>query len=230
MHFQSNSAFWEHIAVTKQPSAYAWERVLVAVVVCLEVNYNWSPTIQTCCNQPTTLTLVGLYRGATMRYHTPKAAAALLDISVSSLRNYCATYKAFLSADASPAPGTERKLSDHDIAVLQRIRELRATGLDTAAIVEALQTEDTTTLQPYIDAATQPEPLQPPTVATMPSDVLQAIQTIADDRYDALQRRIETMEAQRGDNLQWFALGLVAGVILLGVVAAIVLAGAWLSR
>jgi hypothetical protein len=59
-------------------------------------------------------------------------------------------------------------------------------------------------------------------------DVLQAIQTIADDRYSQLQRRIDDMETRRSDNLQWFALGLAAGVILVGVVALIVLAGAML--
>lgn len=170
-----------------------------------------------------------------MRYHTPKAAAALLDISVSSLRNYCATYKAFLSAAASPLPGIERRLSDQDVAILQRVVELRRQGMDTNGIVATLQTEDTTTLQtPYINAAGSiaalPEPLQAPTVVTMPVDVLQAIQTIADDRYSQLQRRIDDMETRRSDNLQWFALGLAAGVILVGVVAAIVLAGAWLGR
>lgn len=169
-----------------------------------------------------------------MRYHTPKAAAALLDISVSSLRNYCATYKAFLSADASPAPGSKRRLSDQDVAILQRVVELKRQGMTTDAIVEALQTEDTTTLQtPYIDVrptATPPEPLQSPTVATIPADVLQALQSLADGRHDALVARIEAMEAQRRDNLQWFVFGIVTGVILIGVVAAIVLAGAWLGR
>ena len=78
--------------------------------------------------------------------------------------------------------------------------------------------------------ATPPEPLQPPTVATMPSDVLQALQIVVDSRHDALIARIEAMEAKRGDNLQWFVFGIVTGVILIGVVAAIVLAGAWLGR
>lgn len=168
-----------------------------------------------------------------MRYHTPKAAAALLDISVSSLRNYCATYKAFLSAAASPLPGIERRLSDHDVAILQRVVELRRQGMDTNGIVATLQTEDTTTLQsPYIDAAIEPakppEPLQAPTVATMPADVLAAIQSLADERYGQLQQRVTDMESRQRDNLQWFMLGIVAGVILVGVVAAIVLAGAML--
>lgn len=212
----------------KQPSAYACDRVLVAVVVCLEVNYNWSPTIQICCNQPTTLKLVGLYRGATMRYHTPKAAAALLDISVSSLRNYCATYKAFLSADASPAPGSERRLSDQDVAILQRVVELKRQGMTTDAIVEALQTEDTTTLQPYIDiqpTTTSPEPLQPPTVATLPADVLAAIQSIADDRYSQLQQRIEQMEGQQHDRMMVFVFGIGIGILLTLAAAGLVWLG-----
>lgn len=152
-----------------------------------------------------------------MRYHTPKAAAALLDISVSSLRNYCATYKAFLSADASPAPGSERRLSDQDVAILQRVVELKRQGMTTDAIVEALQTEDTTTLQPYIDiqpTTTSPEPLQAPTVATMPADVLAALQVLADDRYSQLQQRMDSLEARTGDRLTWFVFGLFAGLLL----------------
>jgi len=36
------------------------------------------------------------------------------------------------------------------------------------------------------------------------------------------------MDARQGDNLQWFMFGIVTGVVLVGVVAAVVLAGAWL--
>lgn len=163
-----------------------------------------------------------------MRYHTPKAAAALLDISVSSLRNYCATYKAFLSADASPAPGSERRLSDQDVAILQRVVELKRQGMTTDAIVEALQTEDTTTLQPYIDiqpTTTSPEPLQAPTVATLPSDVLQAIQTIADDRYSQLQKQIDATNAAQGDRLTFFIYGVAVGIILVLAAAGLVWLG-----
>ena len=86
-------------------------------------------------------------------------------------------------------------------------------------------------LQPYIDVqatATPTEPPQLPTVATLPADVLMALQRLADGRHDALVARIESMEKQQGDRLQWFMFGIVAGVLLVGVVAAIVLAGGML--
>lgn len=154
-----------------------------------------------------------------MRYHTPKAAAALLDISVSSLRNYCATYKAFLSAAASPLPGIERRLSDHDVAMLQRVVELRRQGMDTNGIVATLQTEDTTTLQsPYIDAAiepaTPPEPPQAPPVATLPIELVQALQSLSDERYSALQRQIDAIGAAQSNRMVWFMFGFLAGLLL----------------
>ena len=58
--------------------------------------------------------------------------------------------------------------------------------------------------------ATPPEPLQPPTVATMPSDVLQALQSLADDRYSQLQQRIEQMEAKQSDRMMVFAFGVLS--------------------
>ena len=85
-------------------------------------------------------------------------------------------------------------------------------------------------IAPYIDvqATLQPQDsAQQPQTALQPTDVLQALQTLADDRYSLLQQRIEAMERRQGDSLQWFMFGIVAGVLLVGVVAAIVLVGAW---
>lgn len=208
------------ITVTKQPSLRVQQRVVVAVVGCRGMGYNCAATHPTDLHFAPSLQLVGaILWGYTMQPHyTPKAAAALLNISVSSLRNHCATFGKYLSADASPAPGIERRLSDHDIAVLQRIRELRATGLDTAGIVATLQTEDTTTLQPYIDAAIEPTKLQEApqaiTTALQPTDILQALQVVADVRYNDLQRQIDATNGAMADRLQWFVLGIGIGVLL----------------
>jgi len=208
------------ITAPKQPSLRVQQRVVVAVVGCRWMGYNCAATHPTDLHFALPLQLAGaILWGYTMQPHyTPKAAAALLNISVSSLRNHCATFGNFLSADASPAPGIERKLSDHDIAVLQRIRELRATGLDTAGIIAALKTEDTTTLQPYIDAAIEPatpqEALQLPTAPTLHADVLLALQSLADERYSLLQKQIDATNAVQGDRLTWFAYGLLAGLLL----------------
>lgn len=165
--------------------------------------------------------------------YTPTEAASIIGISPNSLRNWCATFKEHLSEGATPAPGTDRILTDKDIGILQRVKEMRAEHRTYDYIKNELATLPAETeLAPYIDVqatATLPEPLQPPTVATMPSDVLQALQSLADGRHDALVARIEAMEAQRRDNLQWFVFGIVTGVILVGVVVMIVLAGAWLG-
>ena len=161
-------------------------------------------------------------------------AAAVIGASPSTVRNWCKQYAAHLSPGASPQAGAERILTPVDVATLQYIKAQRDAMKDYDTIIAELAVMPVDdAIEPYIDiqaTATPPEPLQPPTVATMPSDVLQALQIVVDSRHDALIARIEAMEAKRGDNLQWFVFGIVTGVILIGVVAAIVLAGAWLGR
>lgn len=151
-------------------------------------------------------------------HYTPTAAAGIVGISVSSLRNWCAQFADHLSPDAHPPTGHERKLSAQDLAILQRVKELRAQGMETAAIKGTLQTEDTTALQPYIDVAPQP-PTAPAVSEATPqlqpaTELLQTLQTLADERYSAVEQRIEAMERQQGDRLQWFIYGVVVGILL----------------
>lgn len=156
-------------------------------------------------------------------------AAAIVGTSPSTLRNWCKLYAAVLSASASPPAGSERILTSADVATLQHIKAQRDQLKDYDTIIAELATMPIeATATPYIDATTTVEAPQQPPIAPQPTDILQALQIVVDSRYNALQQRIEAMEARQGDNLQWFMLGIIAGVILVGVVAAIVLAGAML--
>ena len=158
-------------------------------------------------------------------------AAAIVGVSPSSLRNWCKQYAAHLSPGASPPAGSERILTPADVATLQHIKAQRDLLKDYDQIVAELATMPIeATIAPYIDATATPQPqdsAQQPQAALQPTDILQALQTLTDDRYSLLQQRMEAMERRQGDSLQWFMFGIVAGVLLVGVVAAIVLVGAW---
>lgn len=155
-------------------------------------------------------------------------AAAVVGVSPSSLRNWCKQYAAYLSPGASPQPGAERVLSPADVATLQHIKAQRDQLKDYDTIIAELATMPVEALAaPYIDATATVEAPQAITAALQATDVLQALQTLADDRYSALQRRVEAVETRQGDNMAWFMFGVVAGVLLAAVAIGVVMAGAW---
>lgn len=159
--------------------------------------------------------------------YTPTEAAGIIGISPNSLRNWCATFGDHLSPGATPAPGNERFLNDWDIAILQRVKELRDAHRSYDAIKNELATMPIDTeLAPYIDIQATATPPQPAPVATVGADVLQALQALADDRYSLLQQRVAEVEAKQRDGLTNFILGVIVGVLIVGVVWAIVMAGA----
>lgn len=158
-------------------------------------------------------------------------AAAIVGVSPSSLRNWCRQYAAHLSPGASPPAGTERVLTPADVATLQYIKAQRDALKDYDAIIAELSTMPLdVAATPYIDVEATLQPTAPPQQPQAPLqavDVLAALQSIADDRYSQLQRRLDDMERRQGDKVLWFAFGVVVGVLLVGVVAITVLAGAW---
>lgn len=84
----------------------------------------------------------------TERLYRPTEAAAIVQISPSSLRMWCSTFSQFLTPAANPGTGAERVLTGKDIAVLQRVKELRDANTAYAVISEILQSEDASALQP----------------------------------------------------------------------------------
>lgn len=209
--------FWGYFIVTKQPSTHACERVLVAVVVlqCSGLQWDTLPT-----NAIPNCTLEGFTVDTKHpKRYTPTEAAGVIGISPNSLRNWCATFKEHLSEGATPAPGIDRILTDKDVGILQRVKEMRAEHRTYEFIKNELATMPVETdLAPYIDAtiepATSPEPLQAPTVATLPLELVQALQSLADDRYSALQQQIDAIGAAQSNRMVWFMFGLLAGLLL----------------
>jgi len=170
--------------------------------------------------------------------HRPTEAAAIIQISPSSLRSWCSTFAAFLSPQANPGAGSERLLSAHDLAVLQRVKELRAQHKSYDAIISQLQSEDVASLEPYIELSPEPTadrqppatiPMQYPTpthaASNLPAEA--AIQIVAAEfgqRFAELQNRIEVREKESASKLTHLGLGFVAGIL----VCVFVLLALWL--
>lgn len=161
--------------------------------------------------------------------YSPTAAAAIVGISVSSLRNWCAVFADHLSADAHPPPGMERKLSAQDVAILQRVRDLRGQGMTTEAIRAALQTEDTTTLQPHIDVVAVPAAPMPTEAPQVAVEALQIVVAM-NERMTALESRLQSTETATAQRFTWFAYGVMVGVMLVAVAAGLLWLGLWLAR
>lgn len=163
----------------------------------------------------------------TERFYRPTEAAAIVQISPSSLRVWCGTFSQFLSPSANPGAGSERLLTSKDIAILQRVKELRDTGATYAAISETLRNEDTGALQPHIDlqptvtvieapeahleAPTAPQPA--PQAIELYTAMLQtnaAIQT----RLDNLQQQIDNQQRAGAGRVTLFLIGLLIGLLI----------------
>ncbi len=96
----------------------------------------------------------------TERY-SPSHAADMIGVSPSTVRAWCAQFQAYLSLDARPDSGKERRLTANDVAILQTVRQMRADGKSIQEIADHLAESPTEGLQPFVDAS-------PITVATPP--------------------------------------------------------------
>ena len=163
---------------------------------------------------------------------TPAQVAALLGVHPNTVRAWCGEFADVLSDSARSRP---RLLSPSDVAVLQLVAQLRAEGLTYSEVLQRLrETPRADIAQPYIDAApavpAQPTetPTDSPTAPLAPLDVSAMLTALVDSRTEAqaetlrsVDARLQRLEAQR---LLWIgaAVGLVAGLVL-GVIAAAVL-------
>lgn len=163
--------------------------------------------------------------------YTPSEAAALIAVSPSTLRNWCGQFRQFLSAGATPEPGAERILTDRDVVILQRVKELRDHHVSYDQIAKELDTAPPTDDTIYIDSAVS-EPLQEPVNAlqpvTTPDIALQVLAAITANRDD-LQRQIDNLGSTQADRLRWFVYGVAVGVLLVVAAVFVVWLG-WAAR
>ena len=171
-----------------------------------------------------------------------KEVSTITGSSPATVRSWCGTFAEFLSATATPPEGQQRVFTEKDLAIFQRIADLRSSEkLGNEQIKERLRKDGIDTLTPYIDLAIAP-PIPPQTTvapSTSPQDSPQPPQTAIDlytgmighisslqANIDGLQARIDSQEKDRTGRVTLLALGFVAGLL----VAAILIGGAWLMK
>ena len=165
-----------------------------------------------------------------LQRYSPTQAAAMVGVSASTIRAWCKEFSDYLSDNANPQPGTDRALLPGDVAILQKVKELREGGAGIVDILQALTESPTEALQPYIDSAvTHPPPL-PITPTESPQQGPQAIELYATvlQSVGALQARMDALQAQQDSQAQaatgrvtLFAVGVLVGLVLALIVVGV---------
>lgn len=151
-----------------------------------------------------------------MTYNSDEAAR-LVGVSASTIRNWCKAFANDLSDGANPPPGNERRLTQDDIAKLQRVkmwRDNRRTPQEIARLLQAVATEEPAHI--VIDAPTPQEAhsdalLLPAVISDMQSR-LQAL-----ERERVAQARQLTRRAVRYARLEGAIVATLAGAFVLWV-------------
>ena len=171
-----------------------------------------------------------------------KEISTITGSSPATVRSWCSTFAEFLSATATPPEGQQRVFTEKDLAIFQRIADLRSSEkLGNDQIKERLRKAGIDTLTPYIDLAIAPSsppqttvtahqaaqdsPQQPQTAIELYPAIIGHISSVQ-AHIDSLQQRIDSQEKDRTSRVTLLALGFVAGLL----VAAILLGGAWLMK
>lgn len=158
--------------------------------------------------------------------YATKQAADRLQISPNTLRNWSDAYGDHLSEAARPGTQPERRFTEHDLTILEYIKQLRAEGMEKDQIrqrlgetqfadVEVLKAP-TTTLQAPTDSLVAPSTQPPDTLQApqLPAVVLEAVLRRLDAaEADAKANRAEVKYGRQRDTLV-FLLGLTAGIVL----------------
>ena len=177
------------------------------------------------------------------KVYNVSAAASLIGASPSTVRNWVKQFGAHLSPSANAPTGIERVLTARDVRLLQFVKEQRDLLRDYGSIAADLASVPQDELEPYVDVtvATTEPPDAPPAIqpaqsayvntealATIVQAALQASETRYSDlqhQYDALQGRVDAVEAKQSSTLAWFVMGIVCGVLIVAATVAIVLLG-----
>lgn len=161
-------------------------------------------------------------------YNPEQAAALIGGVSASTIRNWCKVYAAILSAGANPTTGTERRLTQQDVATLQQVKLLRDNRRSVDEIVAMLQ-QTATTPTLTIEATPTPAPTaqdapESTSLLTVALSSMASRQDATDKRVDALQQAIASVERSQGERRDALITGIVIGGAIVLIVVALVLA------
>lgn len=157
--------------------------------------------------------------------HSVASAAAIVGVSASQIRNWAAQFAEYLSPAANPAPGQPRQLTPNDVAILQAVKELRAAGVDYAAIPDQLPDPDQAAdLQPYIEIKPTPTP-QNALESTVDA---KQVALLVESRFQGIQAQIEQLskaqaasEQKQVGQITTLGLGILIGMVLVVAVWAV---------
>ena len=140
-----------------------------------------------------------------------KAAAAITGVSPQSIRSYTGTYARYLSTEATPAQGKERKFTRDDLRLIKFVYQAIGRGNVTHEQVQQQLEQgdlDSFDWEPQDAPSTASDPPQDAGSYLVPVAQLQAAQALMLDaqareqqaiqREQALQTRIEQMQRDMG--------------------------------
>lgn len=154
----------------------------------------------------------------------PVDIAKECNVSVGTVRSWCAEFSEFLSAGANPTEG-ERKLNEHDLEVCRYIAQLRTEGMSKPQIALRLRETSFGTIEKPTEAPQNAtEALQAPQKLIEAPPEAAALSVVA---IEALQKRIDAIEANsRAKTLQFgvsmFAAGFCAACVLFLIVVVLI--------
>ncbi len=165
-----------------------------------------------------------------------KQAASKLNLTDNTIRNWSAIYGNFLSEQARPGNGSERRFTETDVTILEYIKQLKADGLREGDIKQRLS--ETSFAEQEVMAPSQlevndaalgvHEAEDAPLVAQNGPDSMAALIT-ALDAINALRNDVETLKGAKVQNQRMlrdavfvFMAGFVAALVLMLLVIVVV--------
>lgn len=111
-----------------------------------------------------------------MDTYNPDQAVPLIGVAANTIRGWCKLYASELSPGANPPPGNERRLTQEDVAKLQRVKAWRDSRLPPQEIARLLQAAATADEQAHIviDAMPTPQEAQGETLL-LPSVITESV-------------------------------------------------------
>jgi DNA-binding transcriptional MerR regulator len=149
-----------------------------------------------------------------MNTFNPDQAAIVIGASASTIRNWCKVYAGELSKGANPPTGTERRLTQQDVAKLQQVKVSRDNRIGVDEIIKQLQAaaNDNQVVPFTVDVA--PTSHMAPQEGQGEALYLPTVITTLQGRMDAMERGISELTANRRQNVAMYVLGILSGVAL----------------
>lgn len=149
---------------------------------------------------------------------TPADVARLANVTPQTIRDFTKRYADFLSPQASPENGA-RLYTDEDTEILRTVAALRRSGISHSKIAAQLRSRNE--VPPVVDVTPSNQAQEPPKNGLESFLAPQIIQSITTTRFDALERRFDSLETMQTTLLR---AALLWGIVL-GAIGAMVVGG-----